>query len=170
MNGMLVSDAFRRWATIATFLLVLLIHFAWINLASDVDSIQQAWLKAPAVESVGWWERYQTGKHYWLGYSYALSIAFAAYALLQFVGARLKTSGSFAIGGISFSGFLAVFGCFLVGCCGSPMLGVYLSLFGASFLPFAKPLVAVVTTVLIGASWVWLRRKTRAQAEARCAC
>jgi hypothetical protein len=55
--------------------------------------------------------------------------------------------------------FLALAGCFLVGCCGSPMLVVYLSLFGAWFLPLAKPLVAVVTTISIAAAWWWMRRK-----------
>ena len=38
------------------------------------------------------------------------------------------------MGGITLSGFLAVAGCYLLGCCGSPMLAVYMSLFGVSFL------------------------------------
>jgi hypothetical protein len=37
-----------------------------------------------------------------------------------------------AIGGFSLTGFLVATGCFLVGCCGSPMLVVYLNLFGAA--------------------------------------
>ena len=53
-------------------------------------------------------------------------------------------------------------GCFLAGCCGSPMLGVYLSLFGASFLPWAKPLVAGLTTAMIAGSYWWMRRRERA--------
>ena len=64
-------------------------------------------------------------------------------------------------GGVTFSGFMAVAGCFLVGCCGSPMLGVYLSLFGAAFLPFAKPLVAGISTLLIMGSYLWLRRMSQ---------
>ena len=63
-----------------------------------------------------------------------------------------------AIGGVTLSGFLAVAGCFLLGCCGSPMLAVYLSLFGASFLPFARPLVAGVTTITIIVGWFWMNR------------
>ena len=55
---------------------------------------------------------------------------------------------------------MAVAGCFLVGCCGSPMLGVYLSLFGAAFLPFAKPLAAGLSTLLILGSYWWMRRQS----------
>ncbi len=58
------------------------------------------------------------------------------------------------------------------------MLGVYLSLFGAAFLPFTKPLVAALTTLFIVASYFWMRRRIRAlhataQAEgtgAACEC
>ncbi len=66
-----------------------------------------------------------------------------------------------AVGGITLSGFLVAAGCFLVGCCGSPMLGVYLSLFGARFLPLAKPLIAAVTTLMIAAAAVWMKCRTR---------
>ena len=41
----------------------------------------------------------------------------------------------------------------MLGCCGSPMLAVYLSLFGAAFLPWAKPLIALLTTVTLFAAW-----------------
>jgi hypothetical protein len=63
------------------------------------------------------------------------------------------------LGGLTLTGFLAVAGCFLVGCCGSPMLVVYLNLFGAGFLPLAKPLVAVVTTLAIIGAWWWMKRR-----------
>jgi hypothetical protein len=72
---------------------------------------------------------------------------------------------------VTFSGFLAVAGCFLLGCCGSPMLAVYLSLFGAGFLPFAKPLVAALTTLSILGAWCWVsRRGTGGTAPAEPAC
>jgi hypothetical protein len=38
------------------------------------------------------------------------------------------------------------------------MLVVYLNLFGAGFLPLAKPLVAVVTTLSIIGAWWWMKR------------
>lgn len=83
-------------------------------------------------------------------------------------------------GGLTFSGILAATGCFLLGCCGSPMLGVYLSFFGAAFLPLAGPFVAGLTTVLIGASYFWMNHRVRlaalgadgpsCRAGARCGC
>jgi hypothetical protein len=56
------------------------------------------------------------------------------------------------------SGFLAVAGCYLLGCCGSPMLAVYVSVFGAHFLPLTKPLVAVITVLSIVVAWWWMNR------------
>ena len=161
MKRLLQNQSARRLAVLLAFLLVLVGHFAWINLFRDVEPAQNAWMAAPAIESVGWWDRYADGEYYYMGYAYALSISFAVYALLLFAGSRVAATGRMAIGGIGLSGFLAAFGCFMIGCCGSPMLAVYLSLFGASFMPFAKPLVALLTTLLIAASWFWLRRKTR---------
>lgn len=170
MRRLLQSSPFRRLATGMAFVIVLLVHLAWINLFPEIDPAQDSWIKVPVGESVGWLDKYIAGEHYWMGYAYALSIGFAAYALLLFVATRMETTGRFAVGSIGLSGFLAVFGCFLIGCCGSPMLGVYLSLFGASFLPFAKPLVALLMTVLIAASWVWLRRKHCSQPDSDCQC
>jgi len=67
--------------------------------------------------------------------------------------------GCRALGGVTLTGFLALAGCFLVACCGSPMLVVYLSLFGADFLPLAKSLVAVVNTLSIIGAWWWMKRR-----------
>jgi len=46
---------------------------------------------------------------------------------------RTVTAGA-AGGGVTLLGALMAGGCFLIGCCGSPMLAVYLSLFGAKGL------------------------------------
>jgi len=170
MSRLLQIPSTRRIATVMAFVIVLLVHFVWINVFPEIDPAQGSWLTVPAAESPGWLGRYIIGEQYWMGYVYALSIAFAVYALLLFISTRISSTGRFAIGSISLSGFLAIFGCFLVGCCGSPMLGVYLSLFGASFLPFAKPLIALITTILIGGSWYWLRYKMKIRAEQDCAC
>lgn len=170
MTRLIQRSSFHRLASVTTFIVVLIVHFAWINLFPDIEPVQNVWLTVPAAESPGWLDRYIIGEYYWMGYVYALSIAFAAYALLLFMSTRVSSTGRFAIGSISLSGFLAIFGCFLVGCCGSPMLGVYLSLFGASFLPFAKPLVALITTILIGGSWYWLRHKLKIRTSQDCAC
>jgi hypothetical protein len=168
MNRLLRSSSFRRIAAGTAIVATLLIHLTWVNMFSESDPAQDAWLTVPAAESIGWLDSYIAGEHYWMGYAYALSIGFAVYALLLFAATRMETTGRFAIGSIGLSGFLAVFGCFLVGCCGSPMLGVYLSLFGASFLPFAGPLIALITTILIAGSWFWLRKRTRCRPASDC--
>ena len=66
-----------------------------------------------------------------------------------------------AVGGVTFSGILAVAGCFLIGCCGSPMFVVWLNIFGAAFIPFAKPFIALVTTISITAAWVWMYKRNQ---------
>ena len=54
------------------------------------------------------------------------------------------------MGGITLVGVLMAGGCFLIGCCGSPMLAVYVSLFGSRALGVGKPLTALVTLVSVG--------------------
>lgn len=168
MNRLLQSKSFRRLASLLAFILVFSVHFAWVNMLRESQPAQEEWLSVPAAESFGWWDRYWSGENYWLGYSYALSLGFAVYALLLYANSRLSATGRLVIGSIGLSGVLAVFGCFLAGCCGSPMLGVYLSLFGASFLPIAKPFVALLVTLFIAASWIRLQRKNRSKPGCKC--
>ena len=148
------------------FVTVGLIHFAWLGMFPENDPAQARWQTVVAEESSSWLSRYLEAQSYWLGYSYALSLAFAAVALRRYQEKRMCAARNLAMGGITLTGFLAVAGCFLVGCCGSPMLGVYLSLFGASFLPLAKPLVAGLTTVMIAASYWWMRSRSRTNNQA----
>ncbi len=150
-----------RVAFVAAFAAVLAFHVFWVTQFPEIDPAQRKWMADPSATHVDWASAYITGGSYWLGYSYALSSGFAAFAVIRYLQNRQRSAGKLALGGVGFSGFLSVAGCFLIGCCGSPMLGVYLSLFGASFLPFAKPLVAAVTTVFIVLSWFWLRRKSK---------
>ncbi len=155
----------RACLPIAVFVLVAIVHFAWINVFPEQNPAQSRWATVLPVEELSWIGRYVEGQNYWLGYSYALSLAFAAVAFRRYREKNSVSGKTLALGGITFSGFLAFAGCFLLGCCGSPMLAVYLSLFGAGFLPLAKPLIAVVTTAFVGASWWWM---TRSQSEDQC--
>lgn len=61
----------------------------------------------------------------------------------------------------------AVAGCYMLGCCGSPMLAVYLSFLGAAFLPWAKPFVALLTTVVLITAWLFSIRCSRVVTRAR---
>ena len=144
----------------AAFLAVLLFHFVWIGLFPEENPAQNRWVSIGPVEQPPWLARYVDGEHYWMGYVYALSLGFAVIAVRRYIEDRSCRARNFALGGVTFSGFMAVAGCFLVGCCGSPMLGVYLSLFGAAFLPFAKPLAAGISTLLILGSYWWMQRKS----------
>ena len=142
------------------FVAVGLIHFVWLGVFPERDATQDRWQKVTE-ESPPWFNRYWEAHSYWLGYSYALPVAFAAVALRRYREQRMCAARNLAVGGITLTGFLAVAGCFLIGCCGSPMLGVYLSLFGASFLPWAKPSIAGLTTLTIAVSYWWMRSQSR---------
>lgn len=133
-------------------------HFLWVGLLPEQDPAQARWAALPSEGGAAWLPRYLEMQGYWLGYSYGLSLAFAATAFRRHVRHRGSSTGAFAIGGVTFSGLLAVAGCYGIGCCGSPMLVVWLSLFGVKFLPFARPLLAALTTLSIAAAWWWMGR------------
>ena len=140
---------------LAVFLGVGLLHFLCLTVFPEQAAEQAEWA---AVEESSALARYVESQSYWLGFSYAVALAFAATALRRHREQQLCGARTLAIGGATFSGFLAVAGCYLLGCCGSPMLAVYVSLFGAHFLPLAKPLVATLTMLSVGGAWWWMNR------------
>ncbi len=145
------------------------LHFVWLNAFPAQDPAQGRWESVP--DDASWVSRYVKAQSYWQGYAYGISAGFVWVALRRFREKRLFGAGKAAFGGATLSGVAAAAGCFLSGCCGSPMLGVYLSLFGASFLPWAKPLVALLTTAMIAGSYWWMRRKeARGCCGPECAC
>ena len=101
----------------------------------------------------------------WLGLSYGLAGAFVVLCLVHMYEDRRRSVAG-AVGGLTPTGFLYIVGCFLLGCCGSPMLGIYLALLGPRFLGAAKPLVFVITALSVVIGYVWL---TRRKGEA-CGC
>ncbi len=72
---------------------------------------------------------YFQARDYYTGFSYALGAAFAAWAIGRFSRSRQTAMAAGAAGSITFVGVLMAAGCFMIGCCGSPMLGVYLGIF-----------------------------------------
>ncbi len=135
----------------AAFLSVLLLHGAYIvwNAAKWVS-----------IDNASPLSRYLDQQDYFMGLSYGLAAAFTVYSFMRFTGGQRGGLGG-TIGGLTMTGILYFAGCFLLGCCGSPMLAVYLSLFGSSYAGFTKPIVLVVTIISIGLSWLWMQRKTR---------
>lgn len=105
-------------------------------------------------------DRYTASGNYWLGLSYGLSGAFASWSFLYVLKLRRQALATGA-GGVTLAGVLWAGVCFLTGCCGSPMLPVYLSLLGPTFLSVTKPLTFVITLVSITVGLAWMLRRTR---------
>ncbi len=106
-------------------------------------------------------ELYFANGNYLIGASYGLAAGFTAYAVQRYLRNRKKGLTAL-LGGMTLTGALYVCGCFLLGCCGSPMLVVYLSLFGSSFLGFTKILTFGLTTASIVVGIFLLERRTSA--------
>lgn len=134
------------------------LHFALITWQHSRVAAQ--WVRISSAPEPSAWARYLERGDVWFGYSYALATAFTAFALALTI-RRRRRAASGIVGGVTLVGVLYGAGCFLIGCCGSPMLAVYLSLFGASVLGFLKPLVAIITTLSVAASALVIVRRAR---------
>ncbi len=115
---------------------------------------------------------YLQGQDYFVGFSYALGAAFAAWALGRFLRSRQAAMAAGAAGSVTFVGVLMAAGCFLIGCCGSPLLGVYLGIFGAKALGVGKPLMALVSAASVGVGYWYLTRREKKELcrDSSCAC
>lgn len=109
--------------------------------------------------SASFWQSYMISQDYFVSFSYALSASFAVWATARFVYSRRRAAAVGAFGGVSLVTFLAAAGCFLIGCCGSPMLPIYVSLFGSKAAGIGKPLMALITLVSIGGGYLYLLRR-----------
>ena len=96
-----------------------------------------------------------------LGVSYALGAAFSVWSFRLFMACRSTSSAAGAAGGTILTMGLAAAGCFLTGCCGSPMLAVYAGIFGVGTLTIPKWVVALLTASLCGTSIWWQKRGRR---------
>jgi hypothetical protein len=148
---------------LGVFAAAVAVHYIWTGGSPGPAATSSPWASLPADEHPRL-SRYLESGGPWLGYSYGISFAFAAVALRRYLRSRSAAQGRFAVGGAAGSGLLAFLGCYLTGCCGSPMLLVYLNLFGAGFLPFARPFVAAVTSISILGAWWWMTRLGRKRA------
>lgn len=112
-------------------------------------------------------ERYVRQQDYFLGLAYALAFAFAVYALMHWQHSRKQAMAGAAFG-VGLGSALWAGTCFLVGCCGSPMLSVWLGLFGAKAIGLTKPLVAALTALSVAGGYVCLRRGCSVDCCGRC--
>ena len=137
-----------------TFIIVFSAHLLY-----TLWRLNQAASQWVQIEDTSPLSAYISQQEYLMGFSYALAASFTVYALSQYLVNRGKGLSG-AVGGVTITRVLYVGVCFLTGCCGSPMLPIYLGLFGPSFLGFTKPLIAVTTTLSVGAGYYWLKRKS----------
>lgn len=143
----------QKLAILSVFGLVLTSHlfFTGYSLMTAEDECER-------VGRSEWVSAYFQDMHYLISISYALAASFTVYAYLRFRENKKKAAGG-VIGGLSIGGVLYFLSCFLLGCCGSPMLTVYISLFGSSMLGFRKPLVFSITILSIIIGYYWLNKK-----------
>lgn len=157
-----------RLLPLAVFVLVLVGHALYIRhiAAAPADGWADAGITDPGFLGLG---PYLAAQDYFLGFSYALGAAFATWAGSQFLRQRRAALAAGAVGSIGLVGVLMASGCFLLGCCGSPMLGVYLALFGAKALGAGKPLMAGITLLSTGCGyWCLSRRFAKGGCVDRC--
>lgn len=130
----------------------------------------QGWADADLAADPGLWGfgPYLAAQDYFLDISYAPGAAFTLWSLMfEFSRSRRKAMGG--DGGVSWGNLLFTVGlasflrwavCFLLGCCGSPMLAVYASIFGAKAFGIGKLFVALISALTTGAAYVWLSRRS----------
>jgi hypothetical protein len=109
--------------------------------------------------SVSFWQSYIINQDYFVSFSCALSASFAVWATARFVYSRRRVAAIGAFGGVSLLTFLTAAGCFLIGCCGSPMLPIYISLFGSRAAGIGKPLMALISLISIGGGYLYVMRR-----------
>lgn len=155
MYSFSARDKILKFLPAMVFIVVMVIHFIWTGY-SPYEEAQSQWIEIES--NVSWWEKYKAAQEYYLGFSYSISFAFTAFAFRLYQKKISCNSSKFAFGGLGLSGGLAVAGCFLVGCCGSPMLVVYSSVLGMKYVNLAKPFIAGVTTLITILCWIWLKK------------
>jgi hypothetical protein len=162
----------RRLLPALAFLAVFVAHALYSGFwaASAPAGWADFHISASAVGPLGLWA-YWRGQDYFIGFSYALGAVFATWALsrcISFNQGRAVAAGA-AVGSVTLVGVLMAAGCFLIGCCGSPMLAIYLGLFGAKALGLGKPLTALITLVSASCGY-WCLSSRFARGECIDAC
>jgi hypothetical protein len=99
---------FRAVLPLTVFLGVAAFHFVWLGIfPENRQTAESCEGGCASCAAPGWLDRYVAGQHYWLGYSYAASLTFAATALRRYRERRSCSSArKLAIGGVTASGVL----------------------------------------------------------------
>ena len=154
----------RKVLPIVAGLVVFVAHIAWYVLFPEANASGWGNVAPSFFDSM---RNYFTCGTPWLGASYALSAAFTAYATLIFRENRRKAAAG-AVGGLAAMGALYAVGCFALGCCGSPMLPIYLGLLGGKLAGVGGPVMFGLTLLSVGIGFLVLGRKARCACEVPC--
>lgn len=167
-----------RWIPWLVFFGVVVAHALYIG--HTTSSVWEGWADTGLIDNgfLGLGPYFQA-QDYFLGFSYALGAAFTIWSLMwEFSRSRkraVESTGRFSWGNVLFTvglvSFLRWAVCFLLGCCGSPMLAVYAGLFGAKALGIGKPVVALITLLTVScAYWCIVRRARKGTCVDNCCC
>lgn len=159
----------QRWLPYSMFVVVFLGHAFYLSQRPTMPP--EGWVGVGQGVPLGF-DYYVQAQDYYMGFAYALGAAFAVWALMKYLVVRQAALAAGAAGSVTLVGLLLGAGCFLMGCCGSPMLGIYAGLFGAKALGVGKPLMALVTLSSVGFGyWYLSRRLSKIQCtDSNCAC
>jgi hypothetical protein len=149
------------------FIVVFVLHVIYIRRIAATPST--GWADSLPVDGFLGLGPYFRAQEYYVGFSYALGAAFAAWAALQFIRSRRVDTATGAAGGVTLVGVLMTAGCFLLGCCGSPMLAVYAGIFGAKALGASKMIMALVTLLSVSCGY-WCLSRRMAQGDSPDTC
>ncbi len=138
---------------IATFFFIFLFHIIYLSQSSKYGCMQNQ-----SADLKSGFKSYISHKDFYLGYSYSLAGALTAYAIIITLENR-RCGGVGLAGGISLLTIVYGVGCFFTGCCGSPLLPVYLSFFGAKILGMTKLFIAIITTISVVVGYIWMSKK-----------
>ena len=139
----------------ALIICTLILHYG-IN-DWQYNNITNKWAQT---QGISYFQIYLNRQDYFIGLSYALAAGFTLFSFLTMYKNRKKGLVG-VVGGTTIMAVIYWGSCFLIGCCGSPMLTVYLSIFGASFLGFTKPIIFFVTLISIVFSYYFLQKKSK---------
>lgn len=147
----------HRTFIFATPMVVFISHLLWsvtIPYAGDGS----AWtLPTPMVDRI---LSHLGGDGLWMGASYALAAAFIVHVLGRFRRERERAMAG-AAGGTLVVGGIYAFGCFMLGCCGSPMAVVWLSLLGGRYANLGGVFLFLLTLLSTSAGLWMLNRKAK---------
>lgn len=151
-----------RWGlAICVLLAILAGHFLYATRDVSIRPGRGEWatyeFESPPTSR---WDRYVVPGEYWIGLSYGVAGAFAALSLARALRLRRGSLGTSA-GGLALGGLLWATVCFFAGCCGSPMLPVYLGLWGPRFLGVTGPLTFGLTLLSTLVGYTLILRHTR---------